>query len=77
MGGQVSHGNRAKVAGLGHGLERVCRLGIGLSDSAQVQWGDPTLPRRLLGKSLTLISKKKLITPALANSQISRLSEIK
>lgn len=27
LGGQVSDGNRAKVAGPGHGLERVCRAG--------------------------------------------------
>lgn len=62
---------------MGTGWRECAELGIGLSDSAQVQWGDPTLPRRLLGKSLTLISKKKLITPALANSQISKLGEIK
>lgn len=35
-----------------------------------------TLPR-LLGRSLTLITKEKLRIPALASSQISELDEIK
>lgn len=33
-----------------------------------------TPPPKLLGRSLTLIAKEKLISPALANSQISSLT---
>lgn len=61
------------MAGPGQGLESALQdWGFGAG-----ALGSLHLPPRFLGRSLTLIAQEKLIIPALASSQISKLDKIK